>query len=388
MLFKPEAFEPLTETQWDAARARDGIRRIVADVDAAFDVDKLWPADEWDGWQAPTPMKNLYVGAAGVILALDMLRRRGDADTQLDLAAAALQTLAAVRDAPDFMAGERLHAAESALLRARRGSSSSRGASARARISSATCSSSCAQTSTARRTSSCGALRARCLPPARWRTGPARAHGATQSHESADALSRRRAPTGCGRSGSTAANSAASAPPTASSGMSRPSRHCSRRNAREGDRGATCARGSARGRPRELAGCCGRSARHRDGEIRVQWCAGAPGIVTSAATYLDEELLLAGAELPWRTGPARAGEGPGICHGTAGNGYAFLKTFARTGDELWLDRARRFAMHALEQVERRGRGRYSLWTGDLGVALFAADCLDARTAYPVLETWD
>ena len=33
------------------------------------------------------------------------------------------------------------------------------------------------------------------------------------------------------------------------------------------------------------------------GELRVQWCAGAPGIVTTAAAYLDDELLLAGAEL-------------------------------------------------------------------------------------------
>lgn len=34
-----------------------------------------------------------------------------------------------------------------------------------------------------------------------------------------------------------------------------------------------------------------------DGAIRVQWCHGAPGIVTSAASYLPEELLIAGAEL-------------------------------------------------------------------------------------------
>jgi lantibiotic modifying enzyme len=126
-----------------------------------------------------------------------------------------------------------------------------------------------------------------------------------------------------------------------------------------------------------------------DGEIRVQWCAGAPGIVTSAADYLDEELLLAGAELPWRAGPPGLEKGPCICHGTAGNGYAFLAAFARTGDERWLDRARHFAVHALEQVERlraaRGRGRYSLWTGDLGVALYAADCLEGRTGYPVLS---
>ena len=108
----------------------------------------------------------------------------------------------------------------------------------------------------------------------------------------------------------------------------------------------------------------------------------------AAAEYLDEELLLGGAELPWRAGRPGMEKGACICHGTARNGYAFLKTFARRGDERWLDRARRFAVHALEQVERaraeRGRGRYSLWTGDLGVALFAADCLDARSAYPVL----
>jgi hypothetical protein len=125
-----------------------------------------------------------------------------------------------------------------------------------------------------------------------------------------------------------------------------------------------------------------------DGQIRLQWCAGSPGIVVSAAEYLDEESLLAGAELPWQAGPPTLEKGAGICHGTAGNGYAFLKTFARTGDERWLDRARRFAMHALDQVERlkstRGRGRYSLWTGDVGTALYAADCLEGRSGYPVL----
>ena len=119
----------------------------------------------------------------------------------------------------------------------------------------------------------------------------------------------------------------------------------------------------------------------------MQWCTGAPGIVVSAADFLDEDLLLAGAELAWRAGPPGPEKGSGICHGTAGNGYAFLKTFARTGDERWLERARRFAMHALGQVKRRGHGRYSLWTGDLGVALYAADCLDGTGAYPVLDTW-
>ena len=71
-------------------------------------------------------------------------------------------------------------------------------------------------------------------------------------------------------------------------------------------------------------------------------------------------MLVAGGELTWRAGPLV--KGPGLCHGTAGNGYAFLKLFERTGDELWLERARAFAMHAIEQVERfrREYGRGSL----------------------------
>jgi hypothetical protein len=125
----------------------------------------------------------------------------------------------------------------------------------------------------------------------------------------------------------------------------------------------------------------------RERRLKLQWCSGAPGVVAGASTYLDQELLLAGAELVWRAGPPGMEKGSGICHGTAGNGHAFLKVFERTGDEVWLERARRFAMHALGQVERRGFGRYSLWTGDVGVALYAADCIDGVSRYPVLESW-
>ena len=34
-LYRPEAFDRLTDTQWDEARVRDGIRDIVADAGAA-----------------------------------------------------------------------------------------------------------------------------------------------------------------------------------------------------------------------------------------------------------------------------------------------------------------------------------------------------------------
>src|SRR5207253_10859431 len=111
----------------------------------------------------------------------------------------------------------------------------------------------------------------------------------------------------------------------------------------------------------------------------VQWCHGAAGIVSTVGDLMPLDLATAGAELVWRAGPIARGSG--LCHGTAGNGYALLTLHALTGDELWLDRARRFAMHAIAQVERE-RGRYSLWTGDVGVALYLRSCLDADARLP------
>jgi len=124
----------------------------------------------------------------------------------------------------------------------------------------------------------------------------------------------------------------------------------------------------------------------RPDEIRVQWCHGAPGIVATVGDLLDLELAVAGGELTWRAGPLA--KGYGLCHGTAGNAYAFLVLHKRTGDEIWLDRARAFAMHAIGQVEREreklGRGRYSLFTGDIGVALFVRHLLDGDDRFPTM----
>jgi hypothetical protein len=124
----------------------------------------------------------------------------------------------------------------------------------------------------------------------------------------------------------------------------------------------------------------------RPEDIRVQWCHGAAGIVAALGDVMDEELALAGGELTWRAGPIA--KGPTLCHGTAGNAYAFLVLHSRTGDGLWLDRARAFAMHAIGQVEREraelGRGRYALLSGDLGVALFLRHLLDGKDRFPTL----
>lgn len=104
---------------------------------------------------------------------------------------------------------------------------------------------------------------------------------------------------------------------------------------------------------------------------------------------MDEMLIKAG-NLVWNAGPLT--KGPGLCHGTAGNGYAFLKLHRRTGDPIWLDRARAFAMHAiLQQAKMRkeyGGGRYTLWTGDAGVAVYLWHCLNGLDGMPGLDTFD
>jgi hypothetical protein len=129
-----------------------------------------------------------------------------------------------------------------------------------------------------------------------------------------------------------------------------------------------------------------------DAPLLVQWCHGAPGMVISfadaplASPDLDR-LLLRAAELTWRAGPLA--KGPNLCHGTAGNGYAFLKLYRRSGDDLWLERARAFAMAAIEQCRgarrKYGRGRYSLWTGDLGVAVYLQACLKVDPRFPTID---
>jgi hypothetical protein len=126
--------------------------------------------------------------------------------------------------------------------------------------------------------------------------------------------------------------------------------------------------------------------------IRVQWCHGAPGVLTalSAAGPDDDdwsELLLAAGRLVWDAGPIR--DAPGLCHGTAGNAYALLALWQRTGDELWLERAGAFAQHAARQVEdraaQRGHGHHSLFTGEEGVAMCLASCLAGDARLPIAD---
>lgn len=124
----------------------------------------------------------------------------------------------------------------------------------------------------------------------------------------------------------------------------------------------------------------------------MQFCHGAPGFIICLAELrgraLDALLLKAG-ETVWAAGPLR--KGSNLCHGTAGNGYAFLKLYQRTGNRVWLQRAHAFAMHGLWQTaadaSRYGQHRYSLWTGDLGLAIYLWDCLRGVAAFPTLDVF-
>jgi Lanthionine synthetase C-like protein len=126
--------------------------------------------------------------------------------------------------------------------------------------------------------------------------------------------------------------------------------------------------------------------------LLMQFCHGAPGFVNCLADMHGAELdalLIAAGEATWAAGPLA--KGSNLCHGTGGNGYALLKLFERTGDARWLERARAFAMHAIAQMQadaqQVGQLRYSLWTGDPGLAIYLWDCLRSRAAFPTLDVF-
>jgi hypothetical protein len=386
VLYDPELHEPLTDETWDEGRVRDAIGRIVADADAAFDPEQLWPAEEWDVYLATPPLKNLYVGASGVIWALDALRRRGLVETAIDLPAAAARTLELWRELPDYAQWESVpEAAASALLIGESGPLIVAWRLAPSPV--------LADELYARVRENVGneaveimfgapgtMLAAQAMHE--W-TGEERWAEAWQ--ESAESVWAARDDDGLWTNRLYGETFRSLTAPHGLVGIVLALRPDPRREQLE----------------REAAEALARIAVREDGLVNwptrevmdeprlvLQWCSGAPGIVAGSAPYLDEELLLGGAELTWQAGPSGMEKGSGICHGAAGSGHAFLKVFERTGDELWLERARRFVMHALGQVERRGFGRYSLWTGDVGVALYAADCIDGVSRYPVLESWD
>jgi hypothetical protein len=388
VLHAPEEFEPLLDEPWDDEAVRAAIRALAADADAAYDRDRLWPANEWDAWGSSPPLKALYCGAAGVIWALDALSRGGHVEPGIDLAAAAERTLDLWPGAPDLDDAEieLPSTRESSLLSGETGLllvawRLARRADLADRLLRRVRENRDNEFEELMWGSPGTLIAARAMHA--W-TGEERWLEAWR--ESAQALMARRDPEGLWTQRLYGTTHRLLGPAHGLVGIV----HALLQVESEWNESLALETGHVLAReaivedglatwPADAGGPLAPAS-----GIRLQWCHGAPGMVATAAPYLAEELLLAGAELTWRAGAHLQEKGPGLCHGTAGNGYALLKAFERTGDELWLERARRFAVHALAQASA-APGRYSLFTGGVGVALFAAACLDADPRFPILD---
>jgi hypothetical protein len=364
MLFQPEAHEALTDEPWSAESVRTAIASIVADAESTFgDGWPMHPEDE-DDHASAAQLRTVYLGGAGVVDGLHRLARRGFVELRRNYVPYLERSLEAQQDFPDEDAERSLWMGETGIrLVLQRLAPSQANLDRLSELIAAN-----------ERDERCelmwgspGTILAGrelgldVTASIAWLQGRRDMEGLWTQHlygESRRFLGPAHGFAGCVLAlGDVAAVS-----------------ETLQRFAVEED-------GLVNWPP--LAGT--RLDANRDGQIRTQWCHGAPGIVATLCHILDDELAVAGGELTWRAGPLR--KGANLCHGTAGNGYAFLALLERTGDERWLARARTFAMHAVGQVEHSrsdyGRGHYTLWTGDLGTALYLADCAEGGGELPL-----
>ena len=390
-MYDPARHEPLPEIAWSERRARDAIAAICRDAEAAFDPARLWPphpADDDPGTPADGILRGLYGGAAGMLHALARLADKGLHAPALDLAAIAAGLHEPALASPDEPgAGASLLVGSAGILVvAHRLAPSAATADALA----AAIGANAEHPSNELLLGAPGTMLAARAMHAR--TGEERFAGLWRA-SARTLLDRRdadgiwthelygpgRSYLGAGHGFAGAVHALRAAPPEWLD-----------------DAAGVAARAVATARAAAIVdgGLASWPTAAEGDRIapRVQWCHGAPGVVIALAPLAPDDdehgaLLAAGGELSWRAGPIA--HNAGLCHGAAGNGFAFLALLARTGDELWLRRARAFAMHALAQVQRfreaDGRGRYTLFTGDVGAALLAAACLDGDPAFPGLD---
>jgi hypothetical protein len=385
MLFEPDAHEHLTEDSWDPDRIQATIREIVEDAEGAF--DDGWPThpqDADDESELQRRFRTVYLGGAGVIQTLDSLQRRGLCELRGDYVPYLEQPYEP--DFPDDDHERSLWMGETGIrLALQRLSPSNENAERLYELIAANAQDKRREVMWGSPGTMLAAAAMHDLTgetrwldlwneSAAWLRGEQDAETGLWTQELYGRVDHLLGPAH-GFAGCVLALSR-----DADDEVQRRAAEVVRRYAFEED-------GLANWAPRAAMEMLRGG---RVPQIRMQWCHGAPGMVASlsgVATDDDEHerLLLAGGELTWLAGPLA--KGANLCHGTAGNGYAFLALFERTGDELWLERARAFAMHAATQVEQarteHGRGRYTLWTGDPGTALYLADCLAGGGALPL-----
>ncbi len=103
MLFDAASHERLADRPWSESAARAAIAAIVAEVEAAFDERTLWPAHPRDEDLGPLPpLGSLYLGASGVVWALNELERTGAAELRRSWASTAVALHERYLAEPDF----------------------------------------------------------------------------------------------------------------------------------------------------------------------------------------------------------------------------------------------------------------------------------------------
>ena len=88
----------------------------------------------------------------------------------------------------------------------------------------------------------------------------------------------------------------------------------------------------------------------------VQWCHGAPGMLITLASlhtlfgsafpFEFQRLMPLSGDNVWQRGLLK--KGLGLCHGIAGNGYAFLSAYRATSDASFLQQAQAFGLYSAE----------------------------------------
>lgn len=126
----------------------------------------------------------------------------------------------------------------------------------------------------------------------------------------------------------------------------------------------------------------------------VHWCHGAPGaahLLALARTVFDDarylEPLRKSVDVIWRRGLLK--KGYGICHGVAGNAYAFLRMYQLTRELKYLHRAAKFAEWCFDYGHHNCRiadRPFSLFEGMAGTICYMADLLEpGKAAFPAFQ---
>lgn len=132
----------------------------------------------------------------------------------------------------------------------------------------------------------------------------------------------------------------------------------------------------------------------RERDLLVHWCHGAPGVVAmytqAFKVFKDTKYLdaaIASGEVIWNRGLLY--KGYGICHGIAGNAYAFLNLFKCTQDMKHLHRATKFAQICLDYGQHGCRTPdrpFSLFEGMAGTIYFLFDIIEpGKSLFPAYE---